>query len=204
MGQSFSGSTNPITVSVTPTATTTYTVATLTDANCTAIAADLTGSATVTVNSRPTAVISGSGQYCAGPNTTTSLSIAVTGSGPWNGTLSDGTTFNGTTSPISVSVSPTSTTTYTVATLTDANCTAIAADLSGSATVTINTRPTGVISGSGTYCSGVNTATTLSIAVTGSGPWSGTLSNGQAFSGSTSPISVFVTPSATKLTQYQL
>ena len=124
---------NVATVVASPSSTTTYTAKATNSFGC-----FNTSTAVVNVNPRPTAVISGSGQYCAGQNTTTSLSIAVTGSGPWNGTLSDGTTFSGTTSPISVSVAPTATTTYTVATLTDANCTAIAADLSGSATVTVN------------------------------------------------------------------
>jgi hypothetical protein len=52
--------------------------------------------------------------------------------------LSDGTTFGGPTSPIGVNVTPTATTTYTVATLTDSHCAAIAADLTGGATVTVN------------------------------------------------------------------
>ena len=148
-GQAFNGSTSPITITVAPNTTTTYSVATLNDTKCTAIAADFSGSATVTVNSRPTAAITGSGTYCAGSVSATSLSIAVTGSCPWNGTLSDGTVFSGSTSPISVSVTPSSTTTYTVASLTDANCTSIAADFTGSATVTVNNRPTAVITGSG-------------------------------------------------------
>jgi hypothetical protein len=90
----------------------------------------------------PTGVISGGASYCAGQSTTTSLSIAVTGTGPWSGTLSNGASFSGETSPISVSVSPTGTTTYTISTLSDANCIATAGDRTGSATVTVTAQPT--------------------------------------------------------------
>ena len=193
----FSGTAPTITVTVSPLSTTTYTIATLSDANCTSIAGDLTGSATVRINTRPTGTISGAATYCAGQTTTTSLSIAVTGLGPWSGTLSNGASFSGSSSPISVSVTPSVTTTYTIATLSDANCTSIAGDITGSATVTVKTRPTGTISGTGTYCAGQATTTSLSIVVTGLGPWSGTLSNGTSFSGSSSPISVSVAPSGT-------
>jgi hypothetical protein len=148
---------------------------------------------TVTVNPRPTGVITGTQTICNGSSA--SLSIAVTGTGPWSGTLSNGAVFSGSSSPISVSVSPSSATTYTIATLVDDNCTATGADLSGSAIVSVNDRPTGALSGSGTIC--VGGSVNLSIVVSGTGPWSGTLSNGDAFSGSSSPISVSVSPAST-------
>ncbi|MCF6130620.1 T9SS type A sorting domain-containing protein [Flavobacterium sp. AS60] len=103
------------------------------------VSANLSGS--VSVDARPTGVISGGANYCNGQNTTTSLNIAVTGTGPWSGTLSNGASFSGSSSPISVLVSPSGTTTYTIATLTDANCTANAGDKTGSATVTVNPLP---------------------------------------------------------------
>ena len=189
-GATFSGSTSPITVSVTPTSTTVYTIATLIDASSSAQAGDLTGSATVTVYPRPTGAITGNATICNGSST--NLSIAVTGNGPWSGTLSDGSSFSGSTSPIVTGVSPSATTTYTIATLVDAHCTSVSGDMSGSALVNVNPRPTGVISGGATYCAGLVGTTQLSIVVTGNGPWSGTLSNGTTFSGSTSPISVTV------------
>ncbi len=84
----------------------------------------------------PTGVISGGATVCAG--TATQLSIAVTGQGPWFGTLSDGTGFSGSATPVLVTVTPTATTTYTIATLSSETATASATDLSGSATVTVN------------------------------------------------------------------
>jgi len=84
----------------------------------------------------PTGVISGTATICAG--NTTQLSIALTGQGPWFGTLSDGTGFSGSDNPLLVTVTPTTNTTYTIATLSSETATASAADLSGSATVTVN------------------------------------------------------------------
>lgn len=173
------------TVVANPTTTTIYTVTATSPQNCVD-----TETVTITVNPRPTGAISGTQTICNGSSAT--LSIAVTGTGPWSGTLSNGDPFSGSSSPISVSVSPISATTYTIATLSDANCTATGGDLSGSATVSVNARPTGVLSGSGTICLGGSL--NLSINVTGTGPWSGTLSNGDPFSGSSSPISVSVSP----------
>jgi hypothetical protein len=111
-----------------------YTVTTLGSA-CPAV----TANGSITVDPRPTGAISGTTAICTGGSAT--LSIAVTGTGPWSGTLSDGTAFSGNSSPISVSVSPASTTVYTISTLQDDNCNAIPADLTGSATVTVEADP---------------------------------------------------------------
>ncbi len=130
---------NPVGVAITQ--TTTFTVTATTNLGCSS-----TSSVTVTHNDRPTGILSGGATYC-GVQGPTDLSIAVTGTGPWSGTLSDGTPFSGSSSPITVSVNPASTTTYTITTLTDngTGCSAIAADLSGSATVTINPVPSAPI-----------------------------------------------------------
>ncbi|KAF2340152.1 hypothetical protein, partial [Flavobacterium ginsenosidimutans] len=80
---------SPYTFNVSPTSNTTYTVTALKGANCTAIAADMTGSAVITVNPRPTAVVSGSVAICSGSSAT--VSVALTGTGPWDLTYSDGT-----------------------------------------------------------------------------------------------------------------
>ncbi|MBS1741980.1 MAG: T9SS type A sorting domain-containing protein [Bacteroidetes bacterium] len=127
---------NPSIVDAGPAAAGVYSVTITTNAGCSASVV----TTSVTVNERPTGVISGGAAYCEGSVLPTTLSIAVTGSGPWSGTLSDGTVFSGSSSPITVEVTPTpeQTTVYTIATLSDVLCNAIAADLTGSATVTVN------------------------------------------------------------------
>jgi hypothetical protein len=91
----------------------------------------------VTINALPTGVISGTQTINNGSSA--NLTITATGTGPFSGTYSDGTNlhnFGPGSSPIIVPVSPSLTTTYTLASLSDANCTATS--LSGSATVTVN------------------------------------------------------------------
>ncbi|MEI2748137.1 MAG: GEVED domain-containing protein [Ferruginibacter sp.] len=128
---------------VAPTVNTTYTVVATAANGCSTPASTVE----VVVNPRPTAVISGTGTFCQDAvNTSTNLSIAFTGTGPWNYTVSgsDGSNTSGTTSsnPATVTVTPGSATpgviTYTVSSLSDDNCAANAGDLTGSATVTIN------------------------------------------------------------------
>ena len=93
-----------------------------------------------TVNARPTAVVSDSVDICSGDSAT--LSAALTGTGPWNVTWSDSTVQNGVSSSTATrSVSPSAMTTYTVTALSDANCTAQAGDLTGSAVVSLNVAP---------------------------------------------------------------
>jgi hypothetical protein len=129
--------TSPATRSVSPSTNTTYTVTALSDANCTAQPGDRTGSAVVTVNARPTSVVSGSTNMCNG--STATISAALTGTGPWNVSWSDGSNQNAVaTSPATRSVSPSTNTTYTVTALSDANCTAQPGDRTGSAVVTVN------------------------------------------------------------------
>jgi hypothetical protein len=122
-------------ITASPITTTTYTAIATNTYGCTSTATD------VVVTVRPTAVISGTTNVCVN-NTNATLSIAVAGNGPWSGTLSDGTSFSGSSSPITVNVTPSATTTYNVATLTDAIASSIAADLTGSATITIQQLPT--------------------------------------------------------------
>ena len=87
---------------------------------------------------KPTGVISGNAFYCNGAAQNTALTIAVTGTGPWTGSLSDGTLFSGNVSPIIVNVAPASTTNYTISGLSDANCVALSSGLTGQAVITIS------------------------------------------------------------------
>src|SRR5207249_2644020 len=88
----------------------------------------LSSTATLTVNARPTSVASGSATICNGGSTT--ISAALTGTGPWTVTWSDAVVQTGVvSSPATRSVSPSTTTTYTVTALTDANCAALGGDL---------------------------------------------------------------------------
>jgi hypothetical protein len=91
----------------------------------------------VTVNAHPTATVSGGGTICGGSSA--SIQAALTGTGPWNVTWSDGVVQNGVvSSPAQRSVSPAVTTNYFVIALADAtSCTA--GTLSGGAMVTVCT-----------------------------------------------------------------
>ena len=191
-GSSFSGNAPNISVTKFPTSNTTYTVSSVSDNHCAAMPADLSGSAAVTVNARPMAAISGSTTICNGQNV--SLALTVSGAGTIYGTLSDGTPFNGTAPTILVVVSPSSNITYTIASLSDANCMALAQDKTGSAIISVNQRPTSVISGSTTICNGQSVS--IPIAVSGSGIISGSLSDGTVFSGTAPTIYAVVSPVA--------
>lgn len=121
--------------------------------------------AAVTVNERPTAAISGTTTICNGGSS--SISITVTGSGTISGTLSPGAIpFSGTAPTISINITPTSNTTYSIATLTDATCTSIASDLTGTRTINVNSN---------------TSSTTTQTQCDGSYVWSGPLGNGQTY-----------------------
>jgi hypothetical protein len=115
-------------------------------------------SAQITTLSRPTASLSGSAEICAGNSS--SLSIALTGDGPWSGTLSNGQSFSASSSPALIAVTPGVNTGYTISTLSDANCEAIGG-LTGSATINVNALPTASITGSSVVCGGSSGTITI-------------------------------------------
>lgn len=84
----------------------------------------------------PTGHISGNGNLCRGA---TNISIALTGTAPWSLTYTDGTTpvtVNGiTTSPYTFSANPSVPTNYSLVSLSDASCTALAVNLTGMAQI---------------------------------------------------------------------
>ncbi len=128
---------------------------------------------TQTIN-KVTSVISGTATICNGASTT--ISIALTGSGTWDLTYTDGTTpvsvIGTTTNPYTFSASPSSTTTYTVTSLVDDGtfCTAVAANKTGSAVVTVNQLPAITVQpvAPATLCAG-STSGTISVTATGAG-----------------------------------
>jgi len=117
-----------------------------------------TNSVTVTSSAPPTATISGTATICAGSST--QLSIALGGDGPWNFTYTDGTTpvtiTNRATSPYITDINPSATKTYTLTSVNNSCCTGTT---SGIAEITVNTANTaGAASSTPTVC--VNTALT--------------------------------------------
>jgi hypothetical protein len=111
-----------------------------------------TSSVNISVGGGLSGVISGGGTICSGGSA--SVSITAGGTGPWSGTLSDGTAFSGSSNPIVVSLSPSSTTTYTIATLTNGSCSAIPSSLTGSGEILLNDSPTAAISATPAVCPG--------------------------------------------------
>lgn len=130
---------NSVTIPVKPTLSTTYSVVSVSDA--TTCSNTSSSTVTVTVNPRPTAAISTpTPNICQGDPAV--LTIHVTGTANFSGTLSDGTLFSGAGPDINVTVYPKTTTTYYVLTLQDANCVADPSfDLSGRAIITVNPKP---------------------------------------------------------------
>ena len=123
--------------------------------------------ATITVNARPTGAISGTTPICVGG--TAALTLSVTGTGTISGTIAPGNIpFNGTAPTITVNVSPAANTTYTIATLSDANCTANASDKTGSAVITVNspTPITNIAATPSTICLGSSSNLTASVVST--------------------------------------
>jgi hypothetical protein len=95
-------------------------------AACSAFPNIRTGASYV-INASPSSVISGTGSAC----TTTTVSIALSGTSPWTFTYTDGTTpvtiTNTSTTPYTFSASPGVATTYTVSALSNATCATTAA-----------------------------------------------------------------------------
>jgi len=139
---------------VAPTVNTAYTLTATNNYGCESSAT----TAQVVANVRPTGALTGSAQICSGNSTP--LSIALTGNGPWSGTLSNGQSFTAAGNPATIAVSPSTTTTYTVSSLSDANCPAVGG-LSGSAAITVNALPTASITGSAVVCGGNSGSVTI-------------------------------------------
>lgn len=95
----------------------------------------------VIVNGAPTGQISGTTSICNGSSAT--LSVNLTGQGPWLMNYTDGASpVSISSSPYTFSVSPTTTTTFQITSLSDSKCAAASGDMTGSAIVTVNSNVT--------------------------------------------------------------
>jgi len=193
------GISNGATVVVNPSVNTTYTLVSVTNpvttCSVTAPSANLTGSAVVNVGTLPTADISGTATICAGTNT--ALTFTLPAAGTFNVVYTDGVTnfnANGISNGATVNVSPATTTTYTIVSVTNTattcSVTAPHANITGSAVITVNPRPTATIGGGGTVCSGA-TQPDVTFTFTGTAPFTFTYNDG------TTPITVTGHPSTT-------
>ncbi|MFZ9847062.1 MAG: gliding motility-associated C-terminal domain-containing protein [Flavobacteriales bacterium] len=171
----------------------TYTVDTVFDASCKKAG---TGSSVVTVNTLPTATLAGGGAIC--PGDSTKLTITLTGTAPWKLKINDGSSI---TVKSGIATSPyyyyaKAAGTYTVDTVFDASCKNVG---SGSSIVTVGALPTASISGSSSIC--VGDSTQLSVALTGTAPYTLKINDGstvKTVSGiATSPYQFYVKTAAT-------
>lgn len=161
--------------------TTTYTLVSVSNAQCGAGTAGGTG--TITVLTEPVAVLAGSANLCGTSSTT--LTVNFTGNAPWNMTYTDGGSnyFDGgiMSSPYVFSVTPSvNPATYTILTLGDAQCNN--GTTTGSATVNVGSPPNATMSGNSAVCNGGNFALTFNL--TGTPPFSVTFTDG------TTPVTV--------------
>ncbi len=130
----------------------------------------------VTIAATPTAAVSGGGTQCG--TGSFPVNIALTGSGPWNITYTDGTTPT-TVSAVSVSpyvINATANGTYTVSNVTMGACSATG---TGTATVLFNTNPTVTFTPVGNVCDNANPVTLVGS------PAGGSFSGSTGVSGST-------------------
>jgi hypothetical protein len=139
----------------------------------TALAGDLIGTNELTINPRPTSMLTSLDQTNCNNGTPFTITAALTGTAPWTVTWSDGLTLSYGASPavrtvVATNVNPNAALTFTlwVNALSDANCTAEPQDLMGTNTLTIFPNPPPPVSlGNVTNCFGI-TNPPLSVTVT--------------------------------------
>ena len=161
------------------------------------------GIAKVEVHPLPTATIFGDADLCVGDSR--NLGIELTGTSPWDVTISDGTnTWNQTyTESFNLfSVSPAETATYEILTVSDAHCSNSG---TGNATLTVNQLPEVTLSGDAEICEGESTNLTFEFTA-GTGPWTVTFTENEVERTvgpvATTPYTLAVSPSET--TDYAL
>jgi Secretion system C-terminal sorting domain len=131
---------------------------------------------TITINTTPTATVSGGGELCGAG--TIPVIVTLTGAGPWDFSYSDGAT----TTPVTgeagstFTINATANGTYTVTTVTSSGCSATG---TGSASVVFNPNPVVTMSGLSAVCEN-GTAVSL-VATPAGGTFSGTGVSGSTF-----------------------
>jgi len=187
--------TNPYVFTSTPSVTTSYTLSSVSDLNCTAT---VSGSVVISVNPTPTASISGDQSICSGLGVI--LTVSLTGNQPWELSYSVGSTTltetGITSSPYLISITPGASVTYTLLSV-DNECPGTLGN--SSAVVTVNTPPSASMSGSAAVCGGNSTAISVTL-LSSSTPYSITYSDGTTSTTETgltlSPFIFTVTPTA--------
>jgi hypothetical protein len=185
---------SPYVVNLTPSTTTTYFPASVSNQFC---SGNVSGLISMQVESIPQASLSGAQSICLG--CTASMTTSLSGAMPWDLTWTDGTTqttISGlTSSPYIFVTTPAADVTYSLVSVLSPYC---SGTVSGSAPITVIPYPTAALSGSQTVCLG-NSAQ-VSIALTGLSPWQVVYTDGtQQFtlSGLTqSPYLLITTPTA--------
>ncbi|HEY1193158.1 T9SS sorting signal type C domain-containing protein, partial [Flavobacterium sp.] len=205
----------PFNTAVTPvTATTTYTLVSVTGANsCSRTTSFTAGSAVITVNPLPQGSLTANGPFCE-TGAGQLIFTASAGTGPFTVVYNDGTanrTANNVVSgtPFNTAVTPvTTTTTYTLVSVTGANsCSRTTSFTAGSATITVNPLPQGSLTANGPFC-GTGAGQLTFTASAGTGNYTIVYNDGTAnrtvnnvVSGT--PFAVFTTP-VTSTTTYTL
>jgi gliding motility-associated-like protein len=195
----FTSSSNPYILNVSPLVNTTYTLQSVTGAG--GCPGTVSGTSNVTVITPPIATIQGSGNFCAGASGIASLLISLGGSGPYTIVYAA----NGVSQPpinvpagqtshtVNVNV-PSVTTTYTLVSITNGTCPGL---VNGSAVINIIPVGTPVLSPA-TVCtgSGLFNLVPLQDPSFSSGTWSGQGVSGTTFNptGLSGPIVLTFTP----------
>jgi hypothetical protein len=185
---------NPYFITVTPASSATYTLVSVSNPTVGVVS----GAAVVTRITQPTANISAAQTICQGQTAT--LTVALTGNSPWTLVYANGmtpVTVTGlTASPYLITVSPLTTTNYSLVSVNN-GCTGTT---SGFAPVTVVAVPGATLSGTQTICAG--SVAQLSVALSGSTPWSLSWNDGTTnFSQSgitANPFVINVTPLTTR------
>jgi gliding motility-associated-like protein len=158
-------SVNPFIINVSPPATTSYTLTSVSSGSC---GGSVSGIATIKVNPNPTATISGGGQICQVGNGT-EIIFTFTGTAPWTVTYkanNDTLTATSSVSPLVLPVNPNIGTIYKLIEISDSLCTDTAI---GQVIVFVFTPANAQFLGSATFCDSANTQ--VSIDFTGTGPF---------------------------------